>query len=98
MIIHDWDDERARNILVSCRAAMKHGATLLVFDRDFPELGSAGNDAEVFMLDLEMLVMTPGGRERTKGEFEALFSSTGFRLDDVVPTNCPLSIFRASAI
>ena len=36
--------------------------------------------------DLEMLVMTSGGRERTAEEFGELFAAAGLRLTRVVPT------------
>ena len=58
--------------------------TMLIIDRQLPELG---------LSDLEMLVMTDGGRERTRGEFEKLLSDTDFTLARTVPTNSPLSIF-----
>jgi hypothetical protein len=47
------------------------------------------------MLDIEMLVMTVGGKERTAQEFEALFASSGFRLGRIVPTSRPISIIEA---
>jgi hypothetical protein len=36
--------------------------------------------------DLEMLVMTPGGRERTAAELGDLLAAAGLRLVRVVPT------------
>jgi len=47
------------------------------------------------LLDLEMLVLTPRGRERTKAEFTALLRSAGFRLLRVTKTQGPLSIVEA---
>jgi hypothetical protein len=47
------------------------------------------------LLDLEMLVLTPCGRERTKIEFTRLLRGAGFRLSRVIPTNSPLSIVEA---
>jgi hypothetical protein len=44
--------------------------------------GSAPSRAKV--LDIEMLVMTPGGRERTAEEFRALLASAGLRLSRIV--------------
>jgi hypothetical protein len=38
------------------------------------------------MLDIEMLVMTVGGKERTEAEFAELFASAGLRLTRIVPT------------
>jgi hypothetical protein len=43
------------------------------------------------MLDVIMLALT-GGRERTRGEHEALMRAGGFRLERVVPTANPISV------
>jgi hypothetical protein len=47
------------------------------------------------LLDLEMLVLTPRGRERTKSEFAKLLRGAGFRLSRVIATEGPLSIVEA---
>ena len=44
------------------------------------------------LLDLEMLVLTPRGRERTREEFQGLLKQSGFRLRRVVPTETHLSV------
>ena len=77
---------------------MTVGAKLLVIERELPGIGEPGQTAEAFLLDLEMLVMTPGGRERTRSEFARLLSDTRFKLARVVPTASPLSIFEADAV
>lgn len=97
-VIHDWDDARATAILSNCRRAMTVGAKLLIIERELPGIGVPGQTAEAFLLDLEMLVMTPGGRERTRSEFARLLSETEFKLARVVPTASPLSIFEADAV
>jgi hypothetical protein len=70
---------------------------LLIIDWQLPELGQRGSP-EIFLPDLEMLVMTPGGRERTRGEFAKLLSDTGFRLARTVSTKSPMSIFEAHPV
>jgi len=97
-VIHDWDDARATTILANCRSAMTAGGKLLIIERELPEIGAPGQTAEAFLLDLEMLVMTPGGRERTRSEFARLLSDTQFKLVRIVPTTSPLSIFEADAV
>src|SRR5215510_4387324 len=52
----------------TCRKAIKSADKLLIMERELPELGQPGRAAEAFLLDLEMLVMMPGGRERTGSE------------------------------
>jgi hypothetical protein len=98
-IIHDWDDERATVILQRCRAAMGPGATLLLIEQVLPERAETGPGAQWgARLDLEMLVMTPGGRERTEREFRALLVDTGFALRRLVPTASPFLLLEALAV
>lgn len=97
-VIHDWDDTRAIAILANCRKSMNAGDKLLIIERELPEIGELGRTAEALLLDLEMLVMTPGGRERTRREYARLLFETGFELARVVPTASPVSIFEACAV
>lgn len=97
-VIHDWDDTRAMAILANCRRSMTAGGKLLIIERELPEIGEPGQTAEALLLDLEMLVMTPGGRERTRSEFARLLSDTQFKLARVVPTAAPISILEADAV
>jgi hypothetical protein len=46
------------------------------------------------MLDLIMLV-APGGRERTEPEYATLLSRAGLRLAQVVPTESAVSVVEA---
>ncbi len=81
-MIHDWDDERAGTILRACRAAMGTRARLLVIDAVLTE----GNEPDWGkLIDLQMLVMTSGGRERTEAGFRSLLAAAGFRLERVIP-------------
>ncbi len=87
-IIHDWDDERALRILRSIHRAMGAGSRLLVVEGVIPP----GNEpAFGKLLDLTMLVI-PGGQERTREEYEALFREGGFRLTRIVPTAAEVCI------
>jgi hypothetical protein len=45
-----------------------------------------------YRADLLMAIATPGGKERTRRDFEALFDATGFRLTALVPTRSPMSV------
>lgn len=76
-ILHDWDDDRAVAILEACRSQMTAGSKLIVIERIIPKCGDAHLRVETFLADLEMLVMTPGGRERSEQEFRALFDRAG---------------------
>lgn len=81
-VLHDWDDERATAILRNVRQAMSPDGRVLVVEGLIPE----GDEPSLSKLsDLEMLVMTSGGRERTAEEFRELFAAAGLRLTRVVP-------------
>ncbi len=91
-IIHDWDDEHCTTILRLCREAMNEGGKVLIIEQvvsDAPESTFAK------LLDLEMLVMTTGGRERTEEEFGALLPGAGLKLTRVIPTKSPVAVIEA---
>jgi hypothetical protein len=90
-IIHDWDDERAALILRNINRAMGDEARVLIVETIVPE-GNGPHYSKA--LDLEMLV-SPGGVERTAGEYAALLSDAGLRLSRIVPTRSAFSIVEA---
>jgi len=95
VVIHDWDDERARRILSNCRKAMGSEARLLVVERVIPErLEPTFVDQRGTLMDLNMLVLA-GGRERTEAEFRELFESAGFNLERLFPTPSGLNGMEA---
>lgn len=91
-IIHDWDDDSATRILQACHRALGRRGKVLIVDPVVP-LGNTPHYGK--LLDLEMLVLTPRGRERTKAEFAKLLRGAGFRLSRVIATESPLSIVEA---
>ena len=93
-VIHDWNDQQARQILQSVRQAAEPGARLLLIETVMPETSQAH---PAHGLDIHMLVFV-GGKERTQSEFAALLASAGFELSNVVPTKSGLSIIEAVAI
>ncbi|WP_040806197.1 methyltransferase [Nocardia concava] len=91
-IIHDWSDEAAERILRTVRASMESEARLLIIDIVLPENRRPHMGK---LLDLEMLINTDGGRERTQTEFGNLLSRSGFTLTKVTPTAAPDSVIEA---
>lgn len=86
-IIHDWSDQKAVEILATCRKAMGRGSRLILVERVVPIRAEESADARsVFMTDIQMLVMF-GSRERTEAEYGALMEKAGLRLTRVIPTN-----------
>ncbi|WP_394841535.1 acetylserotonin O-methyltransferase [Pendulispora brunnea] len=92
-IMHDWEDDRAADILRTCRKAIGTASApvkLLVFEQVIPP-GNGPHPSK--LLDLQMLV-SAGGRERTEEEFASLFEAGGFRLERVVPTPSAISVIE----
>ncbi len=79
-VIHDWEDEAAIRILGVVRRAIRRNGTLLLVERVVAP-PNEGRDAK--FSDLNMLV-SPGGRERTREEFEALLDASHFQLVRVI--------------
>lgn len=82
-IVHDWDDEHAVRILRNCAAAMHDGGRVLLFEAVLPEARNRLSPAA--LIDLEMLVMCDGGRQRTAGELGDLLRRAGLRLTGMRP-------------
>jgi len=94
-IVHDWDDDSATRILQACHRALDARGKVLIVD---PVLPASNTPHYGKLLDLEMLVLTPRGRERTKTEFAKLLRGAGFRLARVIATEGPLSIVEAKKV
>ena len=84
-VIHDWNDERAADILRNCRGAMPRHGRLLLVEPVLPARVESAEITGVVMSDLNMLVCA-GGRERTETEFRELFAATGFEVTGITPT------------
>ncbi|MBW4550493.1 MAG: methyltransferase [Aphanocapsa sp. GSE-SYN-MK-11-07L] len=94
-IIHDWDDQRSIAILKNCYSAMADNGKILVIEQVIPP----GN--QPFMgklLDVNMLALAPGGKERTEVEYRALFEAAGFQLTRIVPTQDFVSVVEGVKI
>ncbi|HYD24300.1 MAG TPA: methyltransferase [Croceibacterium sp.] len=90
-IVHDWDDDENATILGHVREAMKPDAKLLIVEMVLPD-GDAPHMGK--MLDM-MMLLVPGGEERTASEYDALLAANGFRMTRVVPTASPVSVVEA---
>lgn len=91
-IIHDWSDEHCRNILTLMRDKLPKKGRVLVCEMVVTD---EPGPTPAKMLDIEMLVMTVGGKERTEEEFGALFAACGLKLSRIVPTVNPVSVIEA---
>jgi hypothetical protein len=89
-IIHDWDEEKCLTILRNCHRAMSSASTLLVIESVIPPSNQPFHGK---FLDLVMLLI-PGGKERTEDEYKTLFERAGFELTQIVPTSTEISILQ----
>ena len=90
-VIHDWKEDRCLTILGHCRKAIKPDGRLLIVEMVLPA-GDTPHPGKV--LDMVMLVF-PGGQERTEAEYASLLGKAGFRLSRVVPTASAVSVVEA---
>jgi len=92
-VIHDWDEEKCLAILGNCRRAMKPDGKVLLVEMVLPE-----GDTPHFgkLVDMMMLV-GPGGEERSGTQYAALLERAGLRLERIVPTASDASIVESVA-
>ncbi len=89
-IIHDWADQPALTILGNIRKVIGMEGRLLVIENVIPP----GNEPSFTkLLDLMMMV-GPGGKERTESEYRELFANSGFRLERIVSTPADVSVIE----
>ena len=84
-------EEQCLTILGHCRRAMNSASRLLIIEMVLPQ-GDAPHPGKI--LDMMMLV-GPGGQERTEEEYKALLGKAGLRLTRVVPTESTVSVVEA---
>ena len=91
-IIHDWDDERAIQILRKCRDAMDPDGRVIV-----AEIVVEPGNVMALLRDVQMLALT-AGRERERAEFASLFAAAGLELVRVLPTRSSVSLVEARRV
>lgn len=95
-VLHDWPDDKARDILTSCHQAMTAASRLVIVERlldDNPVMC----DPFDLLLDINMLVLHEG-QERTRTEFDALLGSTGFAPLKLIRAQPTFSVFETTVL
>lgn len=88
-ILHDWDDATCIAILKRCRDAMVDEGRIIVIDG----IVSAANKPDpVKYMDVMMLALHRGGRERTEDEFQQLFAEAGLKVQSIIPPIAPSTL------
>src|SRR3984893_16156309 len=93
-IIHDWTDEQSVQILNNCRKVIPNNGRLLIIEAVVPP-GNEPSLAKDF--DMVMLVF-PGGIERTEEEYRFLLEQAGFQLSSITPTASVISVVEGKPI
>jgi hypothetical protein len=81
-VIANWSDEESRRILARVRAVLPSDGRVLVVE---PVIREDARYDPMKLMDLQMLVATHSGRERTEAEFRALFASADLQLRRSIP-------------
>jgi hypothetical protein len=91
-IIHDWSDEHCCTILKLMRERLPANGRVLLCEMVVTD---EPGPTPAKMLDIEMLLVTVGGKERTKHEFAELLGSCGLHLNRIVATKRPICVIEA---
>jgi SAM-dependent methyltransferase len=94
-VIHNWDDDDALRILRSVREAITGDGYALFLDfllpdDDQPHIGK--------FMDMRMLAVFGGGRERTRAQYLALLDRAGLRADQITALPAGAALIRASRL
>jgi hypothetical protein len=90
-ILHDWEENRARDILSTCHRAMSADAKLLVIE----DIVCGPNvPCQAKLSDIQMLART-GGRNRTEPEYRELLHAGKFNTRRVLPLAGGLAVIEA---
>jgi hypothetical protein len=93
-ILHNWSDENCIKILTLLREQLPAHGRVLICEM---VIQSDTGPTPAKMLDIEMLLLTVGGKERSSEEFRDLLASAGLRTGRIVPTPSPLYVVEAFA-
>ncbi len=91
-ILHNWNDEVCITILSNIRKVMPENGKVIIIEMIIPETNKA---SAAKMIDIQMLTSMPGGRERSRKEFESLIRRAGLLLCREYSTIAPVSIIEA---
>lgn len=92
-VIHDWDDDKASQILSAVRRAAPRGTTLLLLESIVPD-----DPAPNFIKTLDIVMLTLlGGKQRSLAEYDELLRKSGYSVAREIPTRAGISILEASA-
>lgn len=79
-ILHDWSDEHCVKLLKNCYVAIPNEGKVIIVDSVVPTILETTDVTKcIAQCDVLMMTQNPGGKERTRDEFEALATKAGFK-------------------
>lgn len=91
-ILHAFDDETSIKLLKSIYQAMVKNGKILIMEAVIAE---DNKPAFGKIFDLQMMIGTDGGKERTQKEYKNILEKSGFKFKRVIHTVTPFSIVEA---
>ena len=79
-VLHDWQDEDVVKILKAIVPAMGPDSRIIISDTTLPEPSTPTNAHAVWM---DLMMMSIGGKERTKNDWQRLADMSGLRLVEI---------------
>nr|GME13484.1 caffeic acid 3-O-methyltransferase-like [Ipomoea batatas]GME17019.1 caffeic acid 3-O-methyltransferase-like [Ipomoea batatas] len=80
-ILHNWDDEHCLNLLKNCWKALPESGKVVLVEGILPQhpgIHTTLGNGNLYLGDIMMMTMNPGGKERAQSEFEAIAKEAGF--------------------
>lgn len=93
-VLHGFSDEHSGMILKNIHAVIPSSGKLLLMEFIL-EPGNDPSTARTKLMDVNMMVFAPGGRDRTLEEYTQLLRNAGFELSNVIPTTSGIVILEA---
>jgi hypothetical protein len=90
-ILHNWNDLQCMRILSNIREAMPAEGVIGVIEMIVPD---DGRPSVAKLLDIQMMVSFPDGRERSLSEFRSIAEQAGLKVRRVIRTVAPLSVIE----
>lgn len=94
-ILHAFDEETCVRLLESVHTAISNNGKLLVVET---VIQADNKPAFGKLFDLQMLIGTENGRERSADEFREIFQKAGFKLKKIVKTVSPFCIVEGEKV
>jgi hypothetical protein len=86
LVLHDWDDDHAAEILRTVRRAMSPGSHLIVIDHLLPARADTSPDSRLpLIIDMHMYVLF-GARERNEHDMRKMLDTAGFTIERIAKT------------